>query len=81
MADHMVALAQGPGVQVEVVVEFRDLTRGDEFSFRPDFNVWLVAWGRPSVHDKKRDRWVLQTRDHGLAFAYGDTRVMLRRTE
>ena len=80
MADHMVALAQVTGVQVETVVEFRDLIAGDEFSLRPDLEVWLTAWGKPHVYDPKRDRWVVATREHGLAYAHGDTRVMLRRT-
>jgi hypothetical protein len=41
--------------------------------------VWLTAWGKPAVYDWRSDRWVLNTRDHGLAYARGECRVVLKK--
>jgi len=63
---------------VETIVKFSELKWGDVFSLRPDIGIWHIVAGKPHVYDPKRDRWALKTRDHGLAFAYGDTKVMIR---
>lgn len=84
MTGHMAMRQVGEEVQTdplqprESITTFEKLRPGDEFCFRIDLGIWLVCKAKPTLYDKKRGRYALQTREHGLAFANEGCRVWVK---
>jgi len=75
----MAAQAQAHWAKQEKVMTFQELEPGDEFTFRPDFDIWYTVDTRPKLTDIKRERMVLGVLNCGKTFAYAYSRVMVRR--